>query len=103
MVKAGVSLILLTYKGKILIMHRDKNPLIQNPWRFIEGEKEKETSFLESIIKKVEEETSLKLETAKFLSTAKDEEAEKHLYHAELTDKEVNSIRRDKGLTLGFY
>lgn len=103
MIKDRSSLILLTYKGKILVMHRDNNPLVQNPWTFIEGKRGAKTSFLETIIRKVEEETSLRLEEPKFISSAKDDGTEKHFFHADLSDKEVNSINRDEGLTLGFY
>lgn len=103
MIKIQSSLILLTYKGKILLIHRDKNPLIKNPWSFIEGKRGKNSTLLETILKKVQEEININLPATEFLSSEQCEETEEHLYHAALTDKEVNSIKRDEELNFGFY
>ena len=95
MIKIDTSLILLTYKGKIFLMHSDNSPIVKNAWCFIEGEKEKNKSLEESIFKKVEKETSLKLTAATL--------EQKCFYHAELTDEHVNNIQRDEGQTLEFF
>lgn len=101
--KNGQSLILLTYKGKILLMHRDSSPLVQSAWGFIEGEKEKNKSFEESIFEKVEKELNIKLTNAAFLSDSRLDNVHKCFYHADLTDKDVNNITRDEGQTLEFF
>lgn len=99
----GASLIVLTYKGKILLMHRDQSPLIQNPWSFIEAAKEETKSFEETILKKVEKETSIKLSRAELLSSEVYENRQKCFYKASLTDHDVNHIMRDEGQTLSFF
>jgi len=101
--KHSASLILLTYKGKILLMHRDQSPLIQNPWSFIEAPQEETESFEETILKKVEKETSIKLSEAELLSSEVYENRQKCFYKASLTDNDVNNIMRDEGQTLSFF
>ena len=101
--KIGVSLILLTYKRKILLMHRDNSPIIKSAWCFIEGEKEKNKSFEESMFRKVEKETSLKLTAATLVANWMYNNETKCFYHAELTDEHVNNIKREEGQTLDFF
>ncbi len=103
MSKINASSILLTYKGKILLMHRDDSPIVQTAWCLIEEEKENTTSFEEAIITKVEEETGIKLIAVKLLTSSTSEDIKKYFYHAELTDNDVNNIKRDDGQTLEFF
>ena len=103
--KVDTSLILLTYKGKVLLMHRNVLPNILqiNDWSFIGGTKEKNKSFEETIYKDVERETSIKLEKVELLSDPINSDNRKHFYHAKLTDKNVNDIKRGDGQTLDFF
>lgn len=99
------SLILLTYKGKVLLMHRNVLPNILqiNDWSFIGGAKEKNKSFEETISRDVERETSIKLEKVELLSEPVNDDNRKHFYYAKLTDKNVNDIKRSEGQTLDFF
>ena len=99
------SLILLTYKGKVLLMHRNvlPNMLKINDWCFIGGVKEKNKSFEETISRDVERETSIRLERVELLSEPLNNDRRKHFYHAKLTDKNVNEIKREDGQTLDFF
>ena len=64
---------------------------------------EKNKSSQDSISKKVERETSLKLPSVQLLSTKIEEEIEKCFYHAPLTDADVNNIQRGEGQTVSFF
>lgn len=95
------SIILLTYKGKVLLMHKDYilATLDQNPWRFISGVKEKDESFEETIQREVEKETSIQLKTIELV----EQDEKKYFYHTNLTDDNVNNIVRRDGKILEFY
>ncbi len=90
-------LILLTYKGKALLLYRSENPLDQGQreWSFIEGIKGVEESFEQALFRKVEGEASIKIKGIEFIS--------RHFYHARLTDDNVNSIVRGEGQLLNFF
>lgn len=100
---SGTCLVLLTYKGKILLTRRDSSPIVQSPWCFIEGKKEKNKSIEETISTRVEKETSLKLASFEFLSSSMHENSRKFFYYAGLTDTDVNNIQRDEDQTLHFF
>jgi hypothetical protein len=109
--KSDTSLILLTYKGKILLRLNDTNPEVyDNPkntnkstWSFLSVNKLKNKSFKESIIEKVEEDTSIRLSNAEFIADTIFNEQNKHFFHASLTDDNVNNMQRENGLTLQFF
>lgn len=104
-------MILLTYKGKILLMLFENDPtVLENPllfrksvWKFVGGVKKGYESFEEAIIKQVEHLTSVKLSSVAFVSRVLDGTTRKYVYHANLTDKNVNNIVRANGLLLQFY
>ena len=100
-----LGLILLTYKGKVLLMHRNAKPstLEIKDWCFIGGVKEEHKSSKETICRDVERETSIKLEEVELLSDRLYSDEKKHFYHAELTDENVNDIKREEGQTLDFF
>lgn len=107
----NTSAILLTYKGKILLMLFENNPLIldnpsllkQNAWKFIGGVKKAHESFLDAIVRKVKGITSINLKTVDLLSTILTNTEKKYLYHACLSDHDVNNIVRAEGFLLQFY
>lgn len=109
--KEEKSLILLTYKGKILLMLFETDPLLFNSpyvtrdhtWKFIGGDKAKGESFQQAIIKKVKVITSVSLPDVEVLSATSSGKQEKHLYFARLTDDQVNSIERGEGHLLQFF
>lgn len=99
------SVILLTYKGKILLVHRDEifDTQDENPWHFIVGIKEKNKSFEETIFRKVKKEINIQLSTIEFLSCLLYQNAKKYFYHAQLTDENVNNLIRSDGKIFQFY
>ena len=86
-------------------MHRNTQPNILEikDWCFIGGVKEKHKSSKETIFRDVERETSIKLEEVELLSDRLYSDEKKHFYHAELTDENVNDIKREEGQTLDFF
>lgn len=90
-------LILLTYKGKVLLMHKQKSVIDheKHPWSLISGIKEKSESFEEVLIKRVQKEMGIKIENIEFVS--------EHCYHARLTDDNVNHITRSENQLLDFF
>ena len=90
-------LILLTYKGKALLMHKQKNAIDEenHPWSFISGVKAKNESLEETLIRRVQKETGIKIENIKCLSES--------YYHAQLTDDNVNKIKREEDQLLNFF
>lgn len=103
--KNEVSLILLTYKGKVLLLFHRKSPIDESikAWRFIGTGKDQQKSFEESIRDEVERETGLKLNTVKLLSNIEHKDRIYYLYHGQLTDRDVNEIARKEGQLLEFF
>lgn len=99
------SIILLTYKGKVLLEHRDHvlETLKQNPWHFIVGQKEKNESSEETVYREVEKETSIQLKSIEFLGSLVHQSKRKYFYHTHLTDENVNNISCQQGKILGFF
>ena len=97
--------IILTYKGKVLVMHTENNPLLLNEvvWRFIGRNREKGKSMEETILREVEKQTGIKLSSIDFLSTIEEDDTQKHFYHGRLSDSNVNNMNRDQGQTIQFY
>ncbi|MBI4098343.1 MAG: NUDIX hydrolase [Candidatus Levybacteria bacterium] len=95
--KFSTSLILLTYKGKALLMYRTNSAIDsqQHEWCFIGGEKNDDESFEEAMARRVTMEASIKIEQVEYLS--------KSCYHARLTDDNVNNIKRDERQLLDFF
>ena len=94
---SSLSLILLTYKGKALLMYRTDSAIDskKHEWCFIGGEKSEDESFEEAMARRVENEASIKIEEVEFVS--------KNCYHARLTDDNVNNIKRDERQLLDFF
>lgn len=91
------SLILLTYKSKALLLHRNISPIDQgqNEWSFIGGDKGDNESSQEAMSRQVEGEMSIKIKTIQILS--------KYCFHARLSDNDVNNIKRGEGQLLNFF
>ena len=70
--KLNESLILLTYKEKILLMIRNYvfNSGLQKTWCMIGGEKGNNESFEKTIIRKIKEEMNIEISEVKLLSVA---------------------------------
>jgi NADH pyrophosphatase NudC (nudix superfamily) len=90
-------LILLTYKGKVLLMHKQKSVIDAelHPWCLIGGIREKKESFEEALSRRVQKEAGIKIENVEFVS--------EFCYHAELTDDNVNKIQRKEHQLLDFF
>jgi len=95
--KNHLSLILLTYKGKVLLMHKTNGPRDEenHPWSFIGETREKKESFENALARRVEKETGIKIENVEFVSES--------CYHARLTDENVNNIQRAENQLLDFF
>jgi NADH pyrophosphatase NudC (nudix superfamily) len=91
------SLILLTYKGKVLLMHKQKSVIDEekHPWCLIGGIREKKESFEQALSRRVEKEMGIKIENVEFVS--------EFCYHANLTDDNVNKIQRKEFQMLDFF
>lgn len=91
------SLILLTYKGKALLMYKSNSPIDneKHPWCLIGGIKEEKESFEDALSRRVEKETGIKVEKVEFISEC--------CYHARLTDDNVNKIEREENQLLDFF
>ena len=103
--KLNESLILLTYKEKILLMIRNYvfNSGLQKTWRMIGGEKGSKESFEKTIVRKVKEEMNIKISDVKLLLVAPTDSKNTYFYHGKLTDSNVNLIERAEGQELQFF
>ena len=90
-------LILLTYKGKVLLMHKEKSVIDEekHPWCLIGGIKGKKESFEQALSRRVQNETGIKIENIEYVS--------EFCYHANLTDADVNNIQRKEHQLLDFF
>lgn len=95
--KISPSLILLTYKGKVLLTHKSNGPddKEKHPWSFIGETRENRESFENAISRRVEKEMGIKIENIEFISES--------CYHARLTDDNVNQIKRGENQLLDFF
>lgn len=95
--KISPGLILLTYKGKALLMYKSNGPIDEekHPWCFIGGIKTEKESFEKAMTRRVQRETGIKIEKVEFVS--------EFCYHARLTDDNVNKIERAENQLLDFF
>lgn len=96
---------LLTYKGKVLLLSKNNKPdvLSYNPWQFIEKEKSKHFSELDTIIREILKETKIKITELIPIPKNSTSETPEYVFHAQLTDINVNTIQRDDESLLQFY
>jgi len=90
-------LILLTYKGKVLLMHKQNSVIDEenHPWSFISGVKEKTEPFEKTLVRRVQKETGIRVENVEFVSES--------FYHAKLSDDNVNKMQRGENQLLDFF
>lgn len=103
--KLNESLILLTYKEKILLMIRNYvfNSGVARIWCMIGGEKGDKESFEKSIARKIKEEMNIKINDVKLLFVSPTNDKNTYFYHGKLTDSNVNLIERSEGQELQFF
>lgn len=103
--KLNESLILLTYKEKILLMIRNYvfNSGVQRIWRMIGGEKGNNESFEKTITRCIKEEINIKINDVKLLLVTPSDSKNIYFYHGKLTDNNVNLIERAEGQELQFF
>lgn len=101
----GLCLILLTYKGKVLLLQQENllDPQNNNSWHFIKKLKPKELTPEKAIIQEVHRETHIKLDEVTLLSSVMNNDVIQYLFHAKLSDKHVNNIERAEGRILQFF
>ncbi|MEK7573884.1 MAG: NUDIX domain-containing protein [Patescibacteria group bacterium] len=90
-------LILLTYKGKALLMNKSNSSIDRekHPWCFIGGVKGEAESFENAMKRRVETETGIAIKEVELISES--------CYHARLTDDDVNRIKREENQLLDFF
>lgn len=93
----SAGLILLTYKGKVLLMHKEKSVIDEekHPWCTIGGIRHAKESFEETLQRRVENETGIKIKNVEHISDS--------YYHASLTDDNVNKMQRKEHQLLDFF
>jgi len=89
--------ILLTYKGKALMMYKFNSAIDteKHTWSFIGGEKKSKETSEDALSRMVKNEANIKINDVKQVS--------KNFYHARLTDENVNQIQRREGQLLDFF
>jgi 8-oxo-dGTP pyrophosphatase MutT (NUDIX family) len=97
MVNVSSGLILLTYKGKVLLMHKEKSVIDEekHPWCLIGGIRQANESFEQTLRRRVQNETGIKIEKVEAVS--------EFYYHASLTDDNVNKMQRKEHQLLDFF
>lgn len=95
--KTSQASVLLTYKGKALLMNKSDGPMdtTKHAWTLIEGTPSKKELAEEEIARLIKREMGIKIE--------KIDHVEKSFYHAQLTDDNVNNIDRAEGQLLDFF
>ncbi|MDP2585546.1 MAG: NUDIX hydrolase [Candidatus Levybacteria bacterium] len=103
--KLNESLVLLTYKEKILLMIRNYvfNSGLRKTWCMIGGKKASNESCEKTIIRKIKEEMNIEIKDVSLLLVASSENIDTYFYHGKLTDKNVNFIERSEGQELQFF
>lgn len=103
--KSNESLILLTYKEKILLMIRNYvfNSGLKKIWCMIGGKKENNESYEKTIVRKIKEEMNIEVCNVKLLLVSPLHDKNIHFYHGKLTDNNVNRIERAEGQELQFF
>jgi ADP-ribose pyrophosphatase YjhB (NUDIX family) len=103
--KLNESLVLLTYKEKILLTIRNYviNSGAQRTWSLIGGEKKNDESLEKTIIRRIKEEMKIEIDGIKFLLVNSSENKDTYFYHGKLTDNNVNLIERSEGQELQFF
>lgn len=98
-------LILLTYKGKVLLLQQDDifKQLQNNTWHLIEKRTTQDQSTQEAITQEVERETHIRLEDVSLLMSMSSQNRREYLFHAQLTDSDVNRIQRAEGRIIQFF
>ncbi len=89
--------ILLTYKGKALMMYKFNSAVDveMHDWKFIGGEKMARETSEDALSRIVKNEANIKIGDVKLISN--------NFYHARLTDENVNQIERSEGQLLDFF
>lgn len=103
--KFSESLVLLTYKEKILLMIRNHvfNSGMKKIWNMIGGEKASNESPEKTITRCIKEEMKIEISEVKFLLVTPSDNKNTHFYHGKLTDNNVNLIQRAEGQELQFF
>ncbi len=104
-VNKDASVILLTYKGKILLLLQENSPIrsTRDVWTLLSGVKNKNESFEDAIVRKIKVEMQISVPSVEFLSNWNYDGKKKYFYRASLTDQQVNNILREEGQAIGFF
>lgn len=94
---APSGIILLTYKNKVLLMHKQDSVIdqVKHPWSLIKIFKHKRNSVEKALTECIYKEMGIIVENIEYL--------EGNYYHVMLTDKHVNNIKRSEHQLLDFF
>lgn len=99
------SLVILTYKGRILLILRDNNPEVVSPnhWAVPGGVKEINETFEQTALREIKEELNIDLKNLKFLVELKYLDRFKKLYFSTLSEAQVKEIILYEGQKFDFF
>lgn len=95
--KPSLGIILLTYKGKALLMYKFESAIDEevHEWSFIRGIRKENETLKQALLRIVEKEAGIKVDEIEAVS--------ENFFHARLTDDNVNRIKRSEGQLLDFF
>jgi mutator protein MutT len=95
---------IINQENKILLQLRDDNQNIDDPsiWTFPGGEKEKDETIDEALVREIYEETNLKVESAQLLCRMQIKE-DKVVYFFRIFVKNFEDIQCNEGQDLKFF
>lgn len=101
-----VSAAFITYKGKLLMLHRDDVPNISDPdcWGLVGGHSKVGETAEETLRREVREEVGLNIHNPEFLINMPDGGYDLHMYRVELSDDDLKYLRLgDESQAMGFF
>ena len=95
--KNDSNLILLTYKEKALLMYKYESSIdeTEHEWTFPKTIKKSSESIKEGLMKVVFKEAGIKIGNIRYIG--------RNFYHAQLSDNDVNSIKRKELQLINFF
>jgi len=99
------SLVILGYKGEILLILRDNKSDIVSPnhWSIPGGTKEPDESFEKCAKREIKEELQINLENLSFVVELKYLDRYKKLYYSSLSENQVKEIHLTEGQRYDFF
>jgi hypothetical protein len=99
------TLVLLTYKGKVLLTFQEADPTLSLTvfWSFLGGVAQKNMQMRDSALQLVEEKIGITLSSVTLVAVQMINNSLEHFYATQLSDDEVNHIVRSEKQMLSFF